>query len=469
MGDRAGVWLRVSTRNQDEQSQVPDVMAWCESHGYEVVKPYQLKGRSAYKGEQAAMLADIRAGRIDVLVVWKVDRSERRGPRWAFNLIHDVREAGGRIEFVTETYLNVDGPAADLMLANMATMAREESKTKSDRVRIGRDAARANGGAVSGAPWGYRVTGPKRGKQFTPTVQGRRYVPEIFRRIADGESLADAVRWLDSERITWTHKGERTARKWYPRTIGLMIRNPAYKGTVVNGEGLVVHCCEPLVDAALWKRTNDALDSDTRRRRGPNQVKALLSGVAVCGECGSPLYRTGDSPRRWTRYYRCQASHGVAVPLPDLDRWVSDRMAAHGGFMLRETVIPGKTYQSEIEAAEWELRELGRQGLDEDAEDARRTELRAERRRLKSLPAEPPKVETEVLPVTVGDLWEMLSQQQRREFLLAAGITVKAVRGRYELDGDPTVLGTSGALWDIVEDLLGDRRARAGLMSEVAA
>jgi hypothetical protein len=80
-----------------------------------------------------------------------------------------------------------------------------------------------------------------------------------------------------------------------------------------------------------------------------------------------------------------------------------------------------------------------------------------------ALPAVPARVEEEVLPVTVDDLWKMLSQRQKREFLLAAGVTVKAVRGQYELDGDPVHLGTSGELWEIVEDLLGGQRARARL------
>lgn len=65
-GEAAGAWFRVSTGGQDEQSQVPDVMGWVQSHGYNVARTYTLHGKSAFKGQQDAelqkVLADMRAG-----------------------------------------------------------------------------------------------------------------------------------------------------------------------------------------------------------------------------------------------------------------------------------------------------------------------------------------------------------------------------------------------------------------------
>lgn len=213
----------------------------------------------------------------------------RRIVRWAFNLIHDVREAGGRIEFVTETHLNVDGPAADLMLANMATMAREESKSKSDRVRIGLDAARANGGAVTRAPWGVPDHGGEAGEAVRPDRAGPQARAGSLRahrgrRVADRRSaVAEGER--DRQRLRAHGRDDDP--------------QPRLQRVVVSAGGVITHrVAEPLVDAALWKRANGALDSDTRRRRGPNQVKALLAGVAKCGECGAAMYRAPAERRR---------------------------------------------------------------------------------------------------------------------------------------------------------------------------
>src|ERR1039458_5993080 len=110
MTEQAGIWLRVSTGGQDEANQLPDLLAWCAGHDYAVAATYEVHGKSAYKGKQDAdldrALADMAARKITVLVVWASDRIERRGAYNAFDLARRVREAGGRIEYVKDTYLN---------------------------------------------------------------------------------------------------------------------------------------------------------------------------------------------------------------------------------------------------------------------------------------------------------------------------------------------------------------------------
>ena len=60
----AGIWLRVSTADQTEASQEPDILAWCQAHGYTVARQYTLNGKSAYHGKQQdaidEALADLR-------------------------------------------------------------------------------------------------------------------------------------------------------------------------------------------------------------------------------------------------------------------------------------------------------------------------------------------------------------------------------------------------------------------------
>jgi DNA invertase Pin-like site-specific DNA recombinase len=144
MGTRARIWLLVSTDGQNEESQLPDVLAWCESHAYEVAgEPYQLHGDSAFKGNHVAelqrALGDMAAGEYDVLVAWKsdrIDRQEKLGHRMA-----QARDNGGRIEFAREAEIN----QANEMLAGLAALPGkmtvlfrealnyQESKDKSDR------------------------------------------------------------------------------------------------------------------------------------------------------------------------------------------------------------------------------------------------------------------------------------------------------------------------------------------------
>jgi DNA invertase Pin-like site-specific DNA recombinase len=67
-------------------------------------------------GEQnkmlAEMLADVRNGKVRVLVCWHSNRLERRGGRALLNLLAGVQDAGGRVESVKEPELgavNVGG------------------------------------------------------------------------------------------------------------------------------------------------------------------------------------------------------------------------------------------------------------------------------------------------------------------------------------------------------------------------
>lgn len=122
MGDKAGRWLRVSTGGQDEANQVPAVTGWVESHGYDASRaPYVVHGGSAFKGNKKfdetweQVLADMRAGVIGVLVVWKSDRIDRKLNM--LRMLAEVAEAGGRVEFVT------DNPSLVLQAAQRVSQA----------------------------------------------------------------------------------------------------------------------------------------------------------------------------------------------------------------------------------------------------------------------------------------------------------------------------------------------------------
>src|SRR5260221_6138815 len=86
--ERAAKWIRVSSGGQDEENQVPAVSGYIRSRGYALARTagergtYQVHGKSAYHGEHQGdldrALADARAGKYDVLVIWHSDRLERR-------------------------------------------------------------------------------------------------------------------------------------------------------------------------------------------------------------------------------------------------------------------------------------------------------------------------------------------------------------------------------------------------------
>src|SRR5215475_337664 len=139
MGEPAGIWLRVSSTGQDEESQRPECNSWADRHGYDVAATYVIHGRSAFKGSRkfdqiwARVIDDIHQGKIRVLVVWKQNRIDRK--LQTFQMIAQVVAAGGRIEFVSQPHLNdLSTMAGRLALKIEEEIAHADSQGKSDNV-----------------------------------------------------------------------------------------------------------------------------------------------------------------------------------------------------------------------------------------------------------------------------------------------------------------------------------------------
>ena len=266
MGTKAGIWQRVSTGDQDEASQLSDLIKWCESHGYEVAERYVVHGKSAYHGKQEAdldrALADMETGKITVLVVWAADRIERRGALAALMLAQRARDAGGRIEYVKDSSLNDVNDFSDVNMSLVATAARLESKRKAERIVAKQAALREAGSLVGRAPWGYAIATHEGRKRLVPTADGRKYVPAIFARVIQGHGLRSIAAWLDSESVKTPTNGVR----WHEAFIGnRLIKNSTYYGVRPNAGTLET---EALLVGHHVQEANAALASRVRPGRG---------------------------------------------------------------------------------------------------------------------------------------------------------------------------------------------------------
>jgi DNA invertase Pin-like site-specific DNA recombinase len=314
----AGVWVRVSTGGQDEAQQVPAVEGHCDNHEYIIAKRYELNDKSASKGEQQAkldeMLADMRDGTIKVLVCWRSNRLERRGPEALFKLLRQVKDARGRIESTTEPMLGTEDMSGEALTALGAVMDKQFSAKLSEDTLRAITSIKANGYVFNGnVPWGYEIIGPKYAKIMVPTEICRLYVPQIFARCIKGQSLRQIAAWLDSEHVPTARGG-----KWNEGSVRWIIRTRAYAGRWVIPErkkkGKVIKPAETVMESeaiavispSTFDRANQALKS--RPKRGPvaKDNRPMLANLK-CARCeDSPMYRIkasrGGSARH---FYRC--------------------------------------------------------------------------------------------------------------------------------------------------------------------
>jgi DNA invertase Pin-like site-specific DNA recombinase len=428
MGEAAAKWLRVSTKGQDEASQDPDLIRWCEQYDYEVKAEYVIHGRSAYHGKHQKsldeMFADMGRGLFTVLVVWKQDRIERRGMEAALNLVSRAKHAGGRIEFVTQPHLNkLNDMGGRISYAIMAEVANAESQTKSDRVKAKHRNLKDKGSYVGRPPWGYEIVKLDDGrKTLAPTEEGREWIPTIFRMSTEGQSRLDIARHLISAGLK-TMNGN-TA--WSPQGISVLITNPAYMGTPRNSGTLEI---EALVSPTEWQAANYSLEnrSTWKGRSTAKYEKALLK--PLCGKCMSPMYRV---PLR-VFYYRCHSkgtgkSCGAPmVPCRELDDMVMEMFSLDSSPHTEAVFIPGDDNANAIAKLNEQAAAAIRQ-----ANYIRATELMTEAQKLENAPKQQPRTEQQPTGKTKAEHFASLTLDEKRDYLTRYVIVAARPNGRLE-------------------------------------
>ena len=183
------VYLRVSSRNQDTRSQEPDLKRWAEAQD-QPVKWYRDKftGRTMDRPAWKKLEADVRAGRVVQIAVWRLDRLGRtaRGLTALFDELQ-CRQIG--LVSLREG-LDLSTPAGRLMAHVLASVAQYETEIRGERVRAGQAVARANG-----KRWG----GSRRGRRVKVTDLQIRMIRRLKQ---DGESIAAIARAVGLSRPT---------------------------------------------------------------------------------------------------------------------------------------------------------------------------------------------------------------------------------------------------------------------------
>ena len=119
---KAALYLRVSTTEQNVDNQLPALEAYADSRGWQIVEVYQ-ENKSAWKSghqkELARLLADCRNGRhrVDVVLVWALDRLSREGAAAILNLINTFKAYGIRVISYQESWTESPGAIGEVLYA----------------------------------------------------------------------------------------------------------------------------------------------------------------------------------------------------------------------------------------------------------------------------------------------------------------------------------------------------------------
>lgn len=142
---RIGIYLRVSSKTQDAASQEPDLRRWLAAHEDEGAVWYRDKftGKTLDRPGCNRMLADIRAGKIDTVVVWRLDRLGRTA-RGLTELFEEFAARKTNLISLRDG-LDLKTPAGRLMANVLASVAQYETEVRAERVLAGLAVAREKG------------------------------------------------------------------------------------------------------------------------------------------------------------------------------------------------------------------------------------------------------------------------------------------------------------------------------------
>ena len=156
MKKSTAIYLRVSSKQQDQRSQEPDLKRWLLSHeGDAAWYRDQFTGKTMSRPGMDKLLGDVRAGKVGTIVVWRLDRLGRTA-KGLTALFEELRERGVGLVSLKDG-LDLSTPAGRLMANVLASVAAYETEVRAERVLAGQAAARAAGKRWGGSKGGRRL------------------------------------------------------------------------------------------------------------------------------------------------------------------------------------------------------------------------------------------------------------------------------------------------------------------------
>jgi site-specific DNA recombinase len=259
------------------------------------------------------LLADIEAGKVDRVVVYKIDRLSRSLLDFA-RLADFFEKHACSIVSVTQQ-LDTSTSMGRLTMNMLLSFAQFEREMVSDRTRDKMRAARRRGKWTGGMPpLGYDVA-PEGGRLVVNKDEAAQ-VQAIFDLYLEKRSLMATVRELNRRgcrRKSWrTREGRwREGKPWDIANLRRMLKDPLYAGMAKLGGQTFPGEHDAVVPKAIFAAVQEEM-KENRRTGGAalrNSQSALLRGLLRCAPCDAAMIHTwARKDGRLYRYYTCSAA-----------------------------------------------------------------------------------------------------------------------------------------------------------------
>ena len=308
----AAVYIRVSTEDQAREGfslgeQKEKLLQLCAFKEYEVFKVYEDAGISAKDMEHRPafqeMLQDMRDGKINYIVAYKLDRVTRS--------VRDLEELILELEKYN-CYLVCDRDDVNTSTANgrffvrmLTVLSQLEIEIVSERTKFGLNGAIKSGHIPGQRPFGYKSADDKRMVIDNAT---RPYVEKIFDMYLEGKSFQQIANYFKENNIY-------PKKNWKDTTIQKIIDNKIYMGDYEqykrigkqeNLEPIVyMNVVEPIISRAKWEECQRQKERN-QRTYTRDRVYTFFQRLK-CPNCSRIMKCKGSGgTKRKYMYYTCE-------------------------------------------------------------------------------------------------------------------------------------------------------------------
>ena len=332
---RVAAYCRVSTDNEDQtnsfESQQRYFKQYIERNPdwelYEVFADEGISGTNTKKRKEFnRMITCAKNGDFDLIITKEISRFARNTLDSIY-YTRDLKKHGVGVIFMNDNINTLDGDA-ELRLAIMSSIAQEESRKTSERVKWGQKRQMEQGVVFGRSMLGYDVKG---GKMYI-NEEGAKIVRLIFHKfVNEGKGTHVIARELREEGIN-----PMRVKEWQNTVILRIIRNEKYCGDLVQKKTytpdflshekkynrgqeefvIIKDHHEPIISRELFDEANRILDEKSLSQKGKakHSNRYPFSGKIKCGCCGASYvarYKTRQDESRY-KAWRCNeaAKHG---------------------------------------------------------------------------------------------------------------------------------------------------------------